>query len=397
MRVLVLSHLYPFALAPTFGLFVHNQVKALAERCQVIVLSPTPVSPPVIRRLKVKWAQYASKPDKSELEGITVYYPRYVNIPSEHGYGPGAFFIFLAMGNLVRRLKRSFDFDLIHAHTICLDGPAAVWLGRASGTPVVCTMHGSDINVLPQKSKFTRIIARWAIRNADALVAVSAALKEKALLIGVPKREITVVPNGVDLSQFRPVEQRQVREKLGLPPDKKIIVYVSRLDGSKGLSYLLPAFRTMLERDGNCLLVLVGEGPDRTRLEQQVVQLGLEESVIFAGFSPHNEIPTWINACDLVVHPSLSEGSPLPIYEALACGKPVVASRVGGIPELITSDDYGLLVPPADSGALAGSLLHGLEKVWNSALIQSRGAQYSWDASADRLLDVYQQVLGGVR
>jgi len=393
MRVLILSHMYPYASEPAFGLFVHNQVKELAKRCQVIVLSPTPMSPPIMRRLKAKWAQYASKPEISELEGITVYYPRYINPPGRHGYGPGAFLVRLAMGNLVRRLRDSFGFELIHAHTICLDGLAATWLGRLVGTPVVCTLHGSDINVFPQRSKLTRIAAQWAIRNVDGLIAVSAELKEKALSIGIPKREITVIPNGVDVQQFTSMDQRQVRAKLGLANDKKIIVYVSRLDNMKGLSYLLPAFRTVTEHKGDCLLALVGEGPYRARLEQQVAQLGLGESVIFAGFRPHSEIPMWINACDLVVHPSLLEGSPLPIYETLACGKPVVASRVGGIPEVITSDAYGLLVPPASSEALAESLSRALEKTWNSRLIRSYGVQYSWTAVAERLLNAYRQVL----
>lgn len=393
MKVLVLSHMYPYALEPTFGLFVHNQVKELAKRCQVIVLSPTPASPPIMDRLKTKWAQYASKPKKTEIKGIMVYYPRYINPPGKHGYAPGALMIFLALGHLVKHLKDSFGFELIHAHNICLDGLAATWLGRLVGIPVVCTLHGSDINVFPQRSKLTRIGAQWAIRHVDGLIAVSTELKERALLFGVPKREITVIPNGVDIQQFSLADQRQARAKLGLTHAKKIIIYISRLDKMKGLSYLLPAFRTVAERRGDCLLALVGEGPYRARLEQEVARLGLEQSVVLAGFRPHSEIPTWINACDLVVHPSLLEGSPLPIYEALACGKPVVASRIGGIPELITSDAYGLLMPPANSEALAESLSYGLEKTWNSQTIRHCGTQYSWSAVAERLLNLYRQVL----
>ncbi len=395
MKVLILSHLYPYALAPTFGLFVHNQVKALAKRCQVVVLSPTPASPPVVGGMSARWTQYASKPQSAELEGITVYYPRYLNIPGKHGYAPSALLMPWALGKLVEQLKRSFGFDLIHAHTLCLDGPAAVRLGRLVGAPVICTMHGSDVNILPQESRLARRAARWTIQNAAALVAVSAELERKALSIGVPKREIAIVPSGADLERFVPIEQRQARDRLGLPRAGKIIVYISRLDRLKGLSYLLVALKRVLERRRDCMLALVGEGPDRRYLEQQAAQLGLAESVHFAGIRPHAEIPLWINASDLVAHPSLSEGSPLPIYEALACGKPIVASRVGGIPELITSEAYGLLVPPADPLALAEALGHGLEKTWDAALIREHGAQYSWDASAERLIGLYRQVLHG--
>jgi len=372
---------------------VHNQVKELARRCQVIVLSPTPVSPPIIRRLKVKWAQYASKPKQSEFEGITVYYPRHINIPGEHAYPLRPLLIYLALRNLVVTLKDSVGFELIHGHTICLGGLAGAWLGRAVGAPVICTVHGSDINVYPHRTWLSRIVTQRAISSVDALVTVSTELKEKTLQLGVPRRNIRVIPYGVDIEQFSPADQRRARAKLGLADDKRIIVYISRLDEMKGLSYLLSAFKTVAERNGDCLLVLVGEGPYRSRLEQEVAQLRIQGSVILAGLRSHSEIPTWINACDLVVHPSLSEGSPLPIYEALACGKPVVASRVGGIPELITSDDYGLLVPPANSQALAESLFHGLERTWNSRLIRSYGIQHTWGASADQLLNLYREVL----
>jgi glycosyltransferase involved in cell wall biosynthesis len=385
--------MYPYEAEPTFGLFVHNQAKELSKLCQIIVLSPTPISPPIVRRLKAKWARYASKAKKVKIEGVNVYYPRYVNPPGKHGYLPGAILMFLGMGRLVRKLKSSFGFDLIHAHNICLDGLAAVWLGGLTSTPVVNTLHGSDINVLPSRSRLTRVASQWAIRNVDGLIAVSIPLKEGALALGIPRREIVVIPNGVDTQQFLLADQSQARARLGLGGDRKIIVYISRLDKMKGLSHLLSAFKTVSERNGGCLLALVGDGPYKVQLEKQVAQLQLEESVLFAGLRPHGEIPAWISACDLVVHPSLLEGSPLPIYESLACGKPVVASRVGGIPELIVSDAYGLLVPPADPEALADSLSCALEKRWDSRIIRNHGVQYSWCAVAERLVELYRHVL----
>jgi glycosyltransferase involved in cell wall biosynthesis len=306
---------------------------------------------------------------------------------------PSAWLAFLALSGRVRRLKGSLDFDLIHAHSACLDGPAAVWLGRLVRTPVVCTMHGSDVNLLPQRSRLTRIAARHVIRNADALVAVSSAMQEKALSIGGIEREIEVIPNGVDVQLFRPGDRRRARATLGVPDRVKMLVYLSRLDEMKGLSHIVSAFKTVMGSGVDGRLYLVGEGPFRRHLEEQVTQLGLEQRVILAGLRPHSEIPLWIQACDLVVHPSLSEGSPLPIYEALACGRPLVASRVGGIPELITGDDYGLLVPPGDTRALAAALNKGLEKTWDRQAIRSYGVQYSWARVADRLIDLYRATL----
>jgi len=393
MKVLVLSHMYPYALEPTFGLFVHDQVKELAGRCRVVVVSPTPLSPPALRRLTPRWARYASKPCQATLDGIAVHYPRYINPPGEHGFPLSAFFYGWAIRDLVARLKNTFGFDLIHAHAICPDGFAAARIGRPMAVPVVCTIHGGDINVYPHRTRLTRLVTEEAIHGVDAIVTVSAALKENTLALAVPRSEIQVIPNGVDLKRFAPLDRGQARVELGLPQDRKILVYASRLDQAKGLSYLLAALRRVLSRGSHCLLILLGEGPYREHLEQQANQLGLQDHVIFAGLRPPVEVVKWMSACDLVVQPSLTEGSPLPLYEAMACGRPVIASRVGGIPELIVSDDYGLLVPPADPEALGDALLCGLEKVWDTKRIERHGQRYTWGHVADQLIGLYEEVL----
>lgn len=393
MRVLILSHMYPHALEPTFGLFVHNQVKELSRRCEVAVVSPTPIAPPVVQRLRTRWIRYASKPRQTRLDSIEVHYPRYVNIPGEHGFPLSAFSYAWAIRGQVLRLKRTFDFDLIHAHAICPDGFAAGWLGRMLDTPVVCTIHGADINVYPYRTRLTRLVTRKAIGRVDVIITVSRQLKQMTLDLASPQRDIRVISNGVDPRKFAPMDRAQARAELGLPKDKRILLYASRLNEAKGLSYLLVALKKVLSHEVNCFLVLVGEGPYQLRLNDQISDLGLEENVRFAGLRPHDEIPKWMSASDLVVQPSLSEGSPLPVYEALACGRPVIASRVGGIPELIVQEDYGLLVPPADAEALGEALLSALHKEWDVERIRGHGEKFSWGHVADRLMRVYDEVL----
>jgi teichuronic acid biosynthesis glycosyltransferase TuaC len=393
IKVLVLSHMYPYVLEPAFGLFVHDQVRELSRHCEVVVVSPTPLSPPIVRQRKAKWARYASKPRQTRLEGIAVHYPRYINIPGERGFPLSAFFYGWAIRGLTVALKNTFDFDLIHAHAICPDGFAAARIGRQIGVPVVCTIHGADINVYPHRTRLTRLVTRKAISSVDVVITVSAALKDRTLALETPKRGIRVIPNGVDLRRFDPIDRGQARAELGLPQDRRILVYASRLDEAKGLSYLLAALRKVLSHNNRCLLVLVGDGPYRQHLEQEATELGLQDDVIFAGPRPHAEIVKWMSASDLVVQPSLSEGSPLSVYEALACGRPMIASRVGGIPELITGDDYGLLVPPADPEALAEVLLSGFRKEWDAERIRSHGQKHTWEHVADQLICLYEEVL----
>jgi glycosyltransferase involved in cell wall biosynthesis len=395
MKVLILSHMYPYASEPGFGLFVHYQAKELSRHCDVVVVSPTPWVPPGMRQLKARWARYASKPRQTVWDGITVYYPRYLNPPGEQGFALSAYFYGWAIRGLVARLRSSFAFDLIHAHTICPDGFAAARLVQRSGIPVLCTIHGSDINIYPHRTRLTRAITEEAIQSVDRIVTVCQALKAGTLELATPKREITVVPNGVDLGRFCAVDRRQARAELGLPRGGKMLLFASRLDEDKGLSYLLAALKEVLSRGSHCLLAVLGAGPYQQLLEREVAELGLKDAVILAGPRPHTEIATWMSACDLLVLPSLHEGSPLPIYEALACGRPVVATHVGGIPELITGDDYGLLVPPAEPAALAGALLAALCKEWDSERIREHGQQYTWGHVAEQVMQVYRETLGG--
>lgn len=395
MKVLVLSHQYPHTLNSTIGCFVHEQVKALRRNCELVVVSPTPVTSPIMRRLKPYWPYYAEKSRKTEVEGIEVYHPRYMHLPTKWGFPLDAFLMRLALRGLFDRLKETFGFDLIHAHTICPDGFAAAWLGCRVGTPVVCTTHGGDINIYPHWTKFIRMVTQQAIRSVDVLIAVSTESKERTLALETPKQDIQVILNGVDLQLFTPRDKRLSRRELGLPQDKRIIVYASRLAKEKGLSFLLAAFKTVLERENDCLLILVGDGHYRQPLAQEVAEMGLQDDVVFTGYRPHAEVAIWMNAGDLIVLPSLTEGSPLPIYEALACGKPMVASRVGGIPEIITSDDYGLLVPPANSEALAEALLCGLHKEWNPQQLRKYSTRYSWANVANQLADLYGELLNG--
>lgn len=393
MKVLVLAHSYPHAANRTIGGFVHEQVKALREYCEVLVVSPTPFGSSVMRRIKSYWPYYAERPGKTYIEGIEVYHPRYPHTPTKWGLALDAHAMRFALWSLFAKLKTTWDYDLVHAHSICPDGSCAVWLGRRLGTPVVCTIHGSDVNIYPQETCLTRKVTQQAIREANALVTVSAALSEKTRELENPRGVLRVIPNGADLSIFTLQEPDLCREKTGLPRGKRIIVYASRLAEAKGLSELLVAFRRVLQQERDAWLVLLGDGPYRDTLIRETAQLGLGEAVHFVGRKPHSHVAEWMGAADLVVLPSWTEGSPLPVYEALACGRPMVASDVGGIREIITSDDYGLLVPPRDPEALAEGLLRALRREWDAQRIRQHGSRYSWARVARQLVDLYGEVL----
>ena len=141
------------------------------------------------------------------------------------------------------------------------------------------------------------------------------------------------------------------------------------------------------------LLVLIGADIIKKTLVQQAEELGLIDSIIFAGPQPHEKIPLWLNASDLFVLPSYQEGMPVSLLEALMCGKPVIATAVGGIPEVMTSPEYGILVEPRNVAQLSQALLEGFSKDWREDRIAQYGARFTWEAIAKRIRGIYEDVL----
>jgi glycosyltransferase involved in cell wall biosynthesis len=193
----------------------------------------------------------------------------------------------------------------------------------------------------------------------------------------------------VDRDEFRVMDQRACRQQLGLPQDKKIVLFAGSLEKVKGLRYLLEAWE-QLAAGGKALLVLVGDGSRKAAVLASLEKRGLRGSVLVQGAKPCAEVPVWMNAADAVCLPSIREGYPNVLLEAIACGKYTVATAVGGIPEIITSSATGLLVPPGDSGTLAGALRQALARPCGAPVT---GQVRSWKTAAGDRLELFHAVL----
>jgi len=280
---------------------------------------------------------------------------------------------------------------LIHCHwTIC------GLVGRLAGgrRPVVLSVRGSDINLL--EGGWVGRINRWIYRRMDLVLGVSQDVAAKLERAGVPAAKIRVVYNGVD-SRFRPGDQHSARAGLGLPPGAFVLLFVGLLVPVKGLEVLLEAVAALAEPQVCC--ALVGAGPLRETLQARAGALGLEAQVVFAGARPTAEIPQWMQAADLLVLPSFSEGRPNVVLEAQASGLAVVATRVGGTPELVEDGVSGLLVDSGDPGQLARAITRlrqdGAERQRLGEEGRRRAASFTWQASARQVKGLYEQVLGG--
>jgi glycosyltransferase involved in cell wall biosynthesis len=288
---------------------------------------------------------------------------------------------------LVKRLHAETPFDLIDAHYIFPDGEAAVRLGEALGVPVCVTARGTDINLFSRLSYIRPLLER-TLQRAQGVVAVSAALKNRMVELGCPADKIAVVRNGIDREIFHLREQAAARQKLGLAAQARVLVSVGALVPLKRMDYLIGAMPQVLRKHPTAQLYLFGEGPERAALTEQVATLNLRERVFLPGAKPQAELADWYAAADLFCLASSREGCPNVVIEALACGAPVVASDVGGIGELLVSQECGRLVPETqqDAQGFANYLNAALAQSWPRTTIAMRGGARGWSDVAAELL-----------
>lgn len=250
-----------------------------------------------------------------------------------------------------KRLLRQEQVDVIHAHEFDANVQGA-FVATLSGIPLIATVHGKNYFW----EKFRRRLAyRWVSRRAT-MVAVSENLKQFIVeKVGASPDRIKVVYNGVDApKQCDPAEVNACRKELGLPENNQIVGVVGNLYPVKGHQYLIEGIPAVLQKCSNTSFVFAGRGDLETTLKEQVHRLGLEARVHFLGL--RQDISRILALLDVFVLPSLSEGLSMAILEAMIAGKPVVATQVGGNPELVLDGETGFLVPPRDSQALASSV-----------------------------------------
>jgi glycosyltransferase involved in cell wall biosynthesis len=299
----------------------------------------------------------------------------------------------LCLPRLRDRLGTMAPFDLVNAHWLYPDCVAGARLASRMAVPLVASAHGCDANRdLGDPGKGPPILG--ALRQASSVVVVSTPLRERILSEGIPPEKVVVVPNGVDPSLFRGAAPGDGGGTV--PPREegtRRILFVGQLVEVKGIPTLLRAL-ALLAGSGatDVRLHLVGEGPLRDSLEGLSEELAVSPFVRFEGQRPHGEVPGWMASSDLLVLPSAREGCPNVVLEALASGLPVVASRVGGIPDVVGTGQ-GILVPPGDPEALASALREALGRRWERDEVRGAVTGLTWDEAAGRYLDAYRYAL----
>lgn len=371
--------------------FTSEFLRALQGFAQVSLVSPIPWAPDIdwVRR-RPDWARFLHVPPRTCVDDIDVHYVRYLMLPKVSGPLQAALQAAGAFAT-VRAIHDRLRIDVINGRFVYPDGVAAALIGARLGIPVVLTALGTDIDVYSREPlKMPQI--RWALGRAAHVTAVSPALAERIIELGTDPAKVSSAVNGIDLERFRPSGPSALVERFGKDEQRKLLVTMARLSPEKGLDVLIDALGN-LARAGRCDFhtVVIGDGPERAALVQQVGRLGLDARVSFVGEIDHSRVPDWLRGADAFCLPSLREGTPNVVIEALATGVPVVATQVGGTPLLINADN-GHLVPPGQAVALAEALSDALASRWDADTIRQSVSHMSWTSEARRHAELARAV-----
>lgn len=415
LKVLFITAWYPSALSPNSGIFVKEHAKAVSQFNDVVLIYvPSDVATiprrlyeitenmeDGIRTIRIKYrgilsylkhlifrvkpanittqSEGASKKPSDRLKGL-------VNILG----GIDAdllccWSVFVAFRNL---RKSGWKPDIIHANEFNAGVPAVI-IGKLYKVPVLITEHSTAFPT-HTLTNYEKCQARFAMNRARMILPVSNDLKSAIESYGI-NNHFTVVPNVVNTQIFHPLSSRQIRKQ---GEDPKKILLVAGLHPKKGIPYLLEALAQIKEKRRDFFLDIVGDGPHRQEYEELVKKLDLEEFVRFHGLKPKNEVAQFMQNCDFYVQPSLTENLPCVLIEVMACGKPIVSSNVGGVPEIVNGD-RGILVPCADAIRLKDAINEMLDKcvVYSSEIISKYAAEgFNYDAVGKMLYKIYWDV-----
>lgn len=371
MRVSVISHLFPSDAEPLRGPFVAEQARALQAHADLCVVC----------------GEYSGSDRSASVDGVPV---RYLGVPWVKGLPSKAALVVSAAAYL-RRVNAWLSSprrtpDLIHAHYGFPDGVVGCLAAKRLGVPAVVTLHGDDANIQMRMPVVGSMVAS-ALGSASAIICVSEAMRTALVerFPGLAEKAVTV-PNGYDARDIG----------FGDRPPAEYLLFVGTLLPVKNPDLLLRAYAAVAPTT-SLDLAIAGEGPMAPALRRLASELGISHRVRFLGRLSHQKVGEAMRRAHALVLPSSHEGMPIVVVEALASGTPVVASAVGGIPELVRDEGLGLLVEPGDQWALERALRDAVSRGWSASSVASRAPVLTWDENARIIAGIYERALGASR
>jgi len=380
LKVTLVTPIFPIPAQPYRGHSEYEIVLALSKRADVNVICPFPRYP--------KWFQptYDHRhPDLSySPPGVTARYFEYPALPGVTRCING-----LVCARYLEPYFRECMPDVACNFWLYPEGYATVAVARRLGIPSVIGSIGSDLNRYVDPA--SRWLTRLAMKRATFVVTKSEHLRQRAIQIGVNAFKVRTIRNGCNPGVFHLRDRSAARAQLAIDDKAELVLFVGRLDTAKGIEELLEAFASLASRRPNLRLAFVGDGPGGEHLRSKAKHLALEDRITLNGACSSQAVAHWLAAANVLALPSYNEGYPNVVIEALSCGRPVIATNVGGILELV-NDESGILVAPRDSHALAAAIEKAIDRHWDEHSI-SEQFRRGWDEAADELLRICELAL----
>jgi teichuronic acid biosynthesis glycosyltransferase TuaC len=389
MRILTFTSLYPNAVQPRHGIFIEHRMRQLMGTggATIRVVAPVPWVP-ASWKLFGRHAVLARVPARDLRHGIAVEHPRFLAIPKVSGwFNP----VSMALGALptIRRLCREGgDFDLIDAHFLYPDGAAAALIAGWLDKPFVATARGTDANDFT-RYRVPRAWIRWMARRAASLITVSDALRDVLLRLNIPPERIAVLRNGVDLNLFDVMDRAPLRRELGL--SRQTLLSVGHLLFDKGHHLVIEALQLLPDVD----LIIVGDGHFGRELKELASSLGVANRITWTGTISQRDMRRYYCAADATVLASRIEGMPNAVLESLACGTPVIATAVGGIPEIVNSPAAGVLMESRTAASIASAYRRLMQSHSDPGAVRRHSQQFSWGPTNEGQLQLFRSILLG--
>lgn len=323
--------------------------------------------------------------EKAEIEGVNVHYIRPIRCEISENSADSKSISYIMRAHIVKKVLGEIRPDIVHAHYATGYGLTGA---LCKAKPYIISTWGSDVCLAPRKNRLFKYVLKYNLKRADYVTATSRDLTRETSLY--TNKKVITIPFGVDTSRF---SNRHQGERNNIT-----IGIVKSLETIYGVRYLIEAFARLCKRYQNIELLIVGDGPLRKELEELCRRLHVEDKVIFAGGIPNSGVPVLLNNMDIFVMPSLSESFGVSILEAESCEIPVIATEVGGIPEVVVNGRTGFLVKPADSGEIEQKLSKLIE---DKALREKMGKEgrkfveenYDWNDSVEQMYRLYKDIL----
>lgn len=384
MHLLFLSTTFPDADDPARGSYNIALCRALAARHSVTAVAPRGWQE--VLRHSLRRRRFTAAP-AAEAMGIESRYPTFWYTPgmrhAEHGAA-----LWRSVAATVKQIHAGHPIDAVLSYWAHPDGEAGLRAARSAGVPHVVIVGGSDVLLLPHRQDRRDAVCR-VLRESNAVITVSEGLRTAVIQLGVDPLRVHTIYQGIDADRFHAGDHAAARRRLGVAPDRTVLLWVGRMVEVKRLDVLIAACRILRQQGVDFELCLAGNGPLQPSIERSVQESGLFDRVRFLGSVRHEHLPEWYRAADAVVLSSRSEGLPNVLRESLACGTPFASTDVGSIGE-IADPAWSRLSPPGDAGGLA----HAITEVL-TAHCQAGAARYrarTWNACASEITELFESL-----